>query len=118
MAAKLARSLYQMLRRGMQFVDRGAKFYEAQHRKRQIIHLKWKAAKLGLQITVFPQPKKQRLVSGESASMGHVIAATGYRLDTRRYRFFSPAIQQGLKTVRVTRYWRAAWNHPCPVFTA
>jgi transposase len=54
MAAKLARLVYRMLRYGMQFVDRGAKFYEAQHRKQQITYLKWKAAKLGFQITEAP----------------------------------------------------------------
>jgi hypothetical protein len=36
MAAKLARLVYHMLRDGMQFVDRGAQFYEAQHRNLQI----------------------------------------------------------------------------------
>jgi transposase len=51
MAAKLARLVYRMLRYGMQFVDRGAEFYEAQHRKLQINHLKRKAAQLGFQIT-------------------------------------------------------------------
>jgi transposase len=51
MAAKLARLVYRMLRYGMRYVDRGAEVYEAQHRKRQIISLKWKAAKLGFQIT-------------------------------------------------------------------
>ena len=50
MAAKLARLVYRMLRYGMQFVDRGAEFYEDQHRKQQINHLKWKAANLGFQI--------------------------------------------------------------------
>ncbi len=50
MAAKLARLVYRMLRYGMQFVDRGAEFYEAQHRKQQISFLKWKAAKLGFKI--------------------------------------------------------------------
>jgi transposase len=50
MAAKLARLVYRMLRYGMQFVDRGAKFYEAQHRNQQISYLKWKAAKLGFKI--------------------------------------------------------------------
>ena len=50
MAAKLARLVYRMLRYGMQFVDRGAKAYEAQHRKQQISYLKWKATKLGLKI--------------------------------------------------------------------
>jgi hypothetical protein len=39
-----------MLRYGMKYVDQGAEFYETQHRKRQISHLKWKAAKLGFQI--------------------------------------------------------------------
>ncbi len=34
--------------------DMGAEFYEAQHRKRQISHLKWKAAKLGFQIIDAP----------------------------------------------------------------
>src|SRR5712672_1407060 len=42
MAAKLARLVYRMLRYGMQCVDQGAEFYEAQHRNRQINHLKWK----------------------------------------------------------------------------
>lgn len=50
MAAKLARLVYRMLRYGMQFVDRGAEFYEAQHRKLQINSLKRKAAQLGFQI--------------------------------------------------------------------
>jgi hypothetical protein len=54
MAAKLARLVYRMLRYGMKFVDRGAEFYEAQHRKLQINHLKWKAAQLGLQIIDAP----------------------------------------------------------------
>ena len=51
MAAKLARLVYRMLRYGMQYVDQGAKFYDAQHRNLQIAHLKWKAAKLGFRIT-------------------------------------------------------------------
>src|SRR4029077_19217668 len=50
MAAKLARLVYRMLRYGMQFVDKGAEFYEAQHRKQQVIHLKRKAAQLGFEI--------------------------------------------------------------------
>jgi hypothetical protein len=50
MAAKLARLVYRMLRYGMKFVDKGAEFYDAQHRKLQINHLKWKASKLGLQV--------------------------------------------------------------------
>ena len=54
MAAKLARLVYRMLRYGMKYVDQGAKFYEAQHRKLQIKHLKWKAAKLGFQVIEAP----------------------------------------------------------------
>ena len=50
MAAKLARLVYRMLRYGMKYVDRGAKFYETQHRQRQITQLKWKAAKLGFHV--------------------------------------------------------------------
>src|SRR5712692_4625372 len=46
MAAKLARLVYRMMRYGMRFVDRGAEFYEAQHRRRQIDSLKRKAANL------------------------------------------------------------------------
>jgi transposase len=54
MAAELARLVYRMLRHGMKYVDRGAEFYDAQHRQRQIKHLKWKAAKLGYQIVQAP----------------------------------------------------------------
>jgi len=54
MAAKLARLVYRMLRYGMQFVDQGAEFYEAQHRKLQINYLKWKAGNLGFQIVEAP----------------------------------------------------------------
>jgi transposase len=54
MAAKLARLVYRMLRYGMQFVDKGTGFYEAQHRKQQVNYLKWKAANLGLQIIEVP----------------------------------------------------------------
>jgi hypothetical protein len=50
MAAKLARLVYRMLRYGMKYVDQGAEFYETQHRKQQVIHLKRKGAQLGLQI--------------------------------------------------------------------
>jgi transposase len=46
-AAKLARLLYRMLRYGMKYVNQGAEFYEAQHRKQQVIHLKRKAARVG-----------------------------------------------------------------------
>jgi hypothetical protein len=50
MAAKLARLLYRRLRYGLKYVDQGAEFYEAQHGKQQVIHLKRKAAQLGLEI--------------------------------------------------------------------
>jgi transposase len=50
MAAKLARLVYRMLRYGMSYIDKGMEFYEAQHRKLQINHLKWKASQLGFQI--------------------------------------------------------------------
>jgi hypothetical protein len=50
MAAKLARLVYRMQRYGMQYVDQGAQCYDAQYRKQQVIHLKRKAAELGLQI--------------------------------------------------------------------
>jgi len=43
-----------MLRYGMKYVDRGAAFYEAQHRQLQITHLKSKATKLGFQIIQVP----------------------------------------------------------------
>jgi hypothetical protein len=54
MAAKLARLVYRMMRYGMRFVDRGAEFYEAQHRRRQINSLKRKAANFGLKIIDAP----------------------------------------------------------------
>jgi transposase len=54
MAAKLARLVYRILRYGMKYVDQGAAFYELQHRQRQIQHLKFKAAKLGYQVTPMP----------------------------------------------------------------
>ena len=54
MAAKLARLVYRMLRYGMKYLDRGAAFYDAEHRRLQIKHLKWKAANLGLRIVEAP----------------------------------------------------------------
>jgi len=54
MAAKLARLIYRMIRYGTKYVDRGALFYEAQQRTRQIKHLKQKAAKLGFQLLQAP----------------------------------------------------------------
>jgi transposase len=54
MAAKLARLVYRVPRYGMPFVNKGAEFYEAQHRTQQIKYLKWRAAKMGLQIIEAP----------------------------------------------------------------
>jgi hypothetical protein len=54
MAAKLARLVYRILRYGMEYVDRGAAFYDAQHRTRQISNLKWKARQFGLQVVEAP----------------------------------------------------------------
>lgn len=51
MAAKLARLVYRMLRFGMDFIDQGFEFYEAQIHQIQVRHLKWKAAKLGFEVT-------------------------------------------------------------------
>jgi transposase len=51
MAAKLARLTYRMLRYGMQFVDKGAEYYQARHRERGINFLKRKVASLGFEIT-------------------------------------------------------------------
>jgi hypothetical protein len=45
-----ARLLYRMLRYGMKYVDQGAGFYEAQHRKQQVTRLQRKTAQLGLKI--------------------------------------------------------------------
>ena len=50
MAAKLARLVYRMLRYGMEFVDKGAEIYEAQHRQRQIHSLNRKAAQMGFRL--------------------------------------------------------------------
>ena len=55
MAAKLARLVYRMLRYGMKYVDKGAHFYEVEHRQRQIKHLNWKAASLGYKQTPIPE---------------------------------------------------------------
>ena len=67
MAAKLARLVYRMLRYGMQFVDRGADLYEAQHRQRQISYLKTKATMLGFKI-IEAFPSFSHGVSGEYPS--------------------------------------------------
>jgi len=55
MAAKLARLVYRMLRYGIKYADKGATFYQVEHRQRQIKHLKWKAASLGYKVTPIPE---------------------------------------------------------------
>ena len=55
MAAKLARLVFRMLRYGIKYVDKGATFYEVEHRRRQIKQLKWKAASLGYKVTPIPE---------------------------------------------------------------
>src|SRR5215469_812938 len=54
MAAKLARLVYRMLRFGMEFVDHGAEFYEAQIHPLQVRRLQRQAAKLGFQVSEIP----------------------------------------------------------------
>jgi hypothetical protein len=54
MAAKLARLVYRMLRYGMKYVDKGAAFYELQHRQLKVKQLTWKAASLGYQLIPIP----------------------------------------------------------------
>ena len=54
MAAKLARLVYRMLRFGMEFVDHGAEFYEAQIHQLQVRRLQWQAVKLGFQLSEIP----------------------------------------------------------------
>jgi DNA-binding protein YbaB len=56
MAAKLARLVYRMLRYGMKYVDKGADFYQLQHRQMKVKQLKWKAASLGYQVIPIPAP--------------------------------------------------------------
>ena len=51
MAHRLARLIYRMLKFGEEYVDKGAQFYENKYAQLQILHLKKKAAKLGLQLT-------------------------------------------------------------------
>jgi len=47
MAAKLARLVYNMLRHGMEYVDRETEFYEQQQRQRRLHGLAKNAAELG-----------------------------------------------------------------------
>jgi transposase len=51
MAHRLARLIYRMLKFGEEYVDKGAQFYENKYAQLQILHLKKKAAKLGLQLS-------------------------------------------------------------------
>jgi len=50
MAAKLAPLVYNMLRQGMEYVDRGTEFYEQQQRERRVYTLTKNAAQLGFQL--------------------------------------------------------------------
>jgi hypothetical protein len=50
MAARLARLIYNMLRHGMEYVDRGTEFYEQQQRERRVYALAKNAAHLGFQL--------------------------------------------------------------------
>ena len=59
LTARSARLVYRMLRYGMEFVDHGAEFYEARHRKREIDSLKNKARSLDSK-----SPRQMPLESG------------------------------------------------------
>ena len=50
MAAKLARTCYQLMKHGQAFVDKGAEFYEQNYRQQQIRMVMKKAAGLGLHL--------------------------------------------------------------------
>ena len=50
MAAKLARLVYNMLRHGMNYIDRGTEFYEQQRREHRLHALAKNAAQLGFQL--------------------------------------------------------------------
>jgi hypothetical protein len=50
MAAKLARLVYNMLRHGMAYVDRGTEFYAQQQKKRRFHALYKNAAQMGFQL--------------------------------------------------------------------
>jgi transposase len=50
MAHRLSRSIYRMLKYGLHYIDKGADFYEKKYAELQIINLKKKAAKFGLQL--------------------------------------------------------------------
>jgi hypothetical protein len=101
MAAKLARLLYRMLRYGMKYVDKGAELYEAQNRKQQVIHLKRKAAQLGLEIIAVAHAalKLRRRVPGERNVPFRVVQKTirGWR----RHRHPGCAPERHLATDRL-----------------
>jgi transposase len=67
-AHKIARTVYFMLKHRVQYHDIGAQAYEAQHRERQLVYLKRKAAKLGYQLA----PKE----SGSSCSVVNVATVS------------------------------------------
>src|SRR5205085_8978295 len=50
MARYLACLVYRMLRKGQDWVDRGAAYYEQRRQERELIHLQRKAKTLGLQL--------------------------------------------------------------------
>jgi len=50
MAAKLARLVYRMLRYGMKYVHKELRFMTRDIANKQVIHLKRKAAQLGLEV--------------------------------------------------------------------
>jgi hypothetical protein len=54
-AHKLAKIIYNMLRRGVEYMETGQDYYEAQYRDRIIKNLKRKAAEFGLNIVEFSQ---------------------------------------------------------------
>ena len=70
------------LRHGMHFVDRGAEFYDAQHRKLQINYLKRKAANLGFQIIAAPARNFWRASRGTAPRLSsmHVLMDCGRRV--------------------------------------
>ena len=81
MAAKLVRLVCRIQRYGMKYVDQGAECYDAQYPKQQVIHLKRKAAQLGLQIIeVAAAPKTTNQVSGGSSWRRGLLYTTLIRL--------------------------------------
>ena len=54
MAHRLARLVYRMLKYGEQFVDKGMEYYEQRYQNQQILLLRKRAAKLGMQLVPTP----------------------------------------------------------------